>query len=169
MRQLDDLGFGSMVIAFRPSFAQSKIKGRISSLNFKAMRNGKSYGIDHNLVTEVKELETKNISAIFSVSISIIGSSNPKVDNLASCFNLLSKENYFVTKSSKFDIIRVRYTKAEDLFMSLNRGSYGSYLNCNELACLVQLADFGSEIASKNTLPNTNLITQKSMTSFKDI
>jgi len=169
MRQLDDQDFGSMVIAFRPSFAQSKIRGQISKLNFRAMRSGKDYGIDHNLVKEVKELETKNVSSIFSLKISVIGSRSFVVDNLASCFNLLSKENYLVSKASKFNIPSLRYTKAEDLFIPLNRGSYGSYLNCNELACLVQLSDFGSENISKNTLTNTNQTTERSMTSFKDI
>ncbi len=169
MRQLEDKDFGSIVFAFRPRYAQSKLRGQISKLNFRAMKNGKEYGIDHNLVKEVKELETKNISAIFSVKISVIGSRSFVVDNLASCFNLLSKENYFVSKTSKFHFPSLRYTKAEDLFIPLNRGSYGSYLNCNELACLVQLSDFGSENISKNTLTNTNQIVERSMTSFKDI
>lgn len=169
MRQLEDQDFGNMVIAFRPSFAQSKIRSRISSLNFRAMKKGKDYGIDHNLVKEVKELEIKNISAIFSVKMSVLGSRTFVVDNLASCFNLLSNQNYFVSKTSKFDISSLRYTKAEDLFIPLNRGNYGSYLNCNELACMVQLSDFGSENIPKNTLPNTNLKIEKSMTSFKDI
>lgn len=169
MKQLEDQDFGSMVIAFRPSFAQSKIRGLISKLNFRAVRSGKDYGIDHNLVKEVKELEIKNISAIFSLKISVIGSRSFVVDNLASCFNLLAKENYFISKISKFNISRLRHVKAEDLFMPLNRGSYGSYLNCNELACLVQLCDFGSENISKNTLSKTDHIVERSMTSFKDI
>ena len=133
MRQLEDQDFGSIVFAFRPSYAQSKLRGQITKLNFRAMKNGKDYGIDHNLVKEVKELETKNISAIFSVKISVIGSRSFVVDNLASCFNLLSKENYFVSKTSKFNICSLRYTNAEDIYMPLNRGGYGSYLNCNEL------------------------------------
>ena len=169
MRQLEDQDFGSMMIVFRPSFAQSKLRGQISKLNFRAMKNGKDYGIDHNLVKEVKELETKNISSIYSVKISVIGSRSFVVDNLTSCFNLLSKENYFVSKTNKFNIPSLRYTKAEDLYMPLNRGSYGSYLNCNELASLVQLVDFGSDNISKNTLTNTNQTVERSMTSFKDI
>ena len=169
LNKLSNLEFGSMVIVFRPSFAQNKIRSRISSLNFRSMRSGKDYGIDHNLAKEVKELETKNISATFSVSISVLGSRSFVVDNLASCFNLLSKENYFVSKTSKFNVPRLRYTKAEDLFKPFNRASYGSYINCNELACIVQLSDFGSENISKNTLPNINLNIEKSMTSFKNI
>lgn len=169
LRQLEELDCGSIIIVFRPTYVQSKLRGQISKLNFRAMKNGKNYGVDHNLVKTVKELEAKNISAIFSVSISVIGSRSFVVDNLASCFNLLSKENYFVSKTSKFNISRLRHVKAEDLFMPLNRGSYGSYLNCNELACLVQLCDFGSENISKNTLSKTDHIVERSMTSFKDI
>ena len=169
MRQLENEESGAVIIAFRPSFAQNKIRARISSLNSKAMKGGKDYGIDQNIVKEVSELEIKNTSAIFSISISVVGSSGFNVDNLVSCFDLLSNQNYFVSKTTKFNLRRLRYTKAEDLFMAFNRGSYGSYLNCNELASIVQLSDFGFENPAKNTLSNTNLILENSMTSFKDI
>lgn len=140
---LEQVDYGSVVIAFRPVIKEHAIKSRIASLNFKFTKEADKYGVNQNMLAEVKELQLKNQYPLFQVRIVVLGSSRQIVNNLASSFNLLSQDNRLTERLSNFSLPALRFVPRENLFTIFNRSAFGSLLNTRELSSLVQLASFG--------------------------
>lgn len=128
---------GSIVIAFRPNYKTYQIKSQIAKLNFKIRKDSKEYGTDLNIIEEIKDLNDKKISEIFTVKITTIGSTSSIVDQLATCFGLINSNNKFIEKISNANSKSIRYVTNSPVIPQRI-----SYLNCSELSSVVHFADF---------------------------
>lgn len=148
---LDQEEYGSVVVSFRPVIKEHAIKSKIASLNFKSTKEAGQYGVNQNMLAEVKELQLKNQYPLFQVRIVVVGSSRQIVNNLASSFNLLSQDNRLNQRLCNFSLQALRYVPRQNLFTVFNRPAFGSLLNTRELSSLVQLASFddGGELRNK--------------------
>jgi hypothetical protein len=132
---MDDNGI--VVLAFRPNYITYKIKSLIAKLNYKARKDSKEYGTDLGLLEEIKDLNDKKTSEMFTVKITVIGSSSGIVDQLASCFGLINSSNKFNEKISNASSQSIRYVSNSPVILQKI-----SYLNCNEMSSVLHFADF---------------------------
>jgi hypothetical protein len=154
LQGLEAQEYGSVVVSFRPVIKEHAIKSRIASLNFRSTKDADKYGVNQNMLAEVKELQVKNQYPLFQVRMVVFGSTRQIVNNLASSFNLLSQDNRLNERLANFNLKALRFIPKENLFKVFNRSSFGSLLNTRELASLVQLASFsgGGELRNKEGL-----------------
>jgi hypothetical protein len=128
---------GLVIITFRPNYKTYQIKSLIAKLNYKARKDGKEYGTDLSLIEEIKDLNDKKTSELFTVKITTIGSTNSIVDHLASCFGLINGNNKFNETISKANLKSVRYVSNSPVVPEKI-----SYLNCGEMSSILHFADF---------------------------
>ena len=131
---------GCVVIAFRPNYKTYQIKSQIAKLNYKACKDSKEYGTDFSLIEEVKNLNDKKISEMFTVKITTIGSSNSIVDHLASCFGLINNNNKFNETISKANSRSLRYVTNSPVVLQKI-----SYFNCGEMSSILHFAQFKND------------------------
>jgi hypothetical protein len=128
---------GLVIIAFRPNYKTYQIKSLIAKLNYKTRKDGKEYGTDLSLIEEIKDLNDKKTSEMFTVKITTIGSSGSIVDHLASCFGLINGNNKFNETIGNANSKSVRYlTNSPAILQKI------SYLNCGEMSSILHFADF---------------------------
>jgi hypothetical protein len=131
---------GSVIITFKPNYKTYQIKSQIAKLNYKIKKDSKEYGTDLNLIDEIKDLNDKKTSEMFTVKITTIGSNSSIVDQLATCFGLINGNNKFIEKISSATSKSIRCVSNSPVIPQKI-----SYLNCGEMSSILHFADFKND------------------------
>ena len=146
--------YSSIIFSFLPNRHQSKIRSLIAKLNHESSRRSSEYqtGPNQNVLRHIKELDTKNLYALFSCRIVLLSTNKDTVKHLSSCFSLVSSDNKFNGRISNFNPAQIRFVPKQNLFTAFNRSAFGVEINSKELSGLVQLSTFGVPKKSNNEI-----------------
>lgn len=142
---------GSVIVTFRPNYKSYKIQSQIAKLNNRLRTNSKKYGTDLNLVEKTQELKNKKSSELFTVKITVLSDSQSITDNLAACFALLNGGNQFRERLSKAGAKSIKHVSNSPLIPQKV-----SFLNCKELASVINIVDFASAETSNSIIVEKN-------------
>ena len=144
--------FASVVFAFRPTVADWKIKSRIASFKSKQRIQQKEYGSsDQSYNYDIKKLQEKNMSKMYSCRITVSGGNREIVDIVSSEFNIFHDDNYFNPRMASYTQAQSRFVPRTNLLRYFNRDGFGVNINTKELSSMIQLANFGTTTNLKNT------------------
>ena len=144
--------FASVVFAFRPTVADWKIKSRIASFKSKQRIQQKEYGSsDQSYNDDIKKLQEKNLSKMYSCRITVSGGNREIVDIVSSEFNIFHDDNYFNPRMASYTQAQTRFVPRTNFLRYFNRDGFGVNINTKELSSMIQLANFGTTTNLKNT------------------
>jgi hypothetical protein len=147
---------GSVVVAFKPNYLTYKVKSEIAKLTYKAKKDSKEYGTDLSIIEDIKNLNDKKTSEMFTTKITVIGSTSSVVDQLASCFGLLNSDNKFNEKMTNYDFKSIRHVSNSPVIFQKS-----SNLNCSELSSIVHFANFGNQEIVNSVVVDQTIVNPK--------